>query len=205
MHEGYFFDTNLHLNESGVIARTQTLINDLRVAMDLGDEIKLHVPPPPGSNEGETVEGNNIHADLFMYEELKVGDKVVGLSIIGLSDKAAEFTETEVVIPSSYNGVPVIMLRANVLSGLKSITKVTFGANMSSIEDYAFAGCGSVTEIYAEFSTDCLVSIPGENAPNGFMDGTADGCKLYLKAEYLNDFLNHYTWQHYHRYIVRST
>jgi len=203
MHPGYFFDTNLHLNEAGVVARTEMLINDLRVAMDLGDEIKLHVPPPPGTSGGETVEGDNTHADLFTYETLKVGDKVVGLSIIGLSEKAKDFAEEELIIPSSYEGVPVIMLRANVLSGLTSIKKVTIGPNMSSIEDYAFAGCENVTEIYVEFSTECLVSIPGENAPNGFMEGVGEGCKMYLKPEYLSDFLNHYTWQHYHKYFVR--
>ncbi len=203
MHPGYFFDTNLHLNEAGVVARTEMLINDLRAAMELGDEIKLHVPPPPGTGENETVEGNNVHADLFAYEELKVGDKVIGLSIVGLSEKAKDFTDEELIIPSSYEGVPVIMLRANVLSGFNSLKKITIGPNMSSIEDYAFAGCETVTEIHAEFTTECLVSIPGENAQNGFMEGVGEGCKLYVKPEYLNDFFNHYTWQHYHKYLVR--
>ena len=46
MDAGYFFDTNFHLNDAGVIARTFTLGEDLCRVMELGD-IDDDVPPPP--------------------------------------------------------------------------------------------------------------------------------------------------------------
>lgn len=203
MDWGYFFDTNLHLNDAGVTARTQMLINDLRYAMGIGSEIAFSAPEAPGLEGTVKVDGNNIHASLFTYDYSKSGDTIVGATITGLTEEGKAFLETEVIIPATYEDYPVIIVSKDVLSGFKFLTKVTLGENIRSLPDGVFAGCEKLTEIRANFSSDCLVSIPGDATEKGLMDGTPEGCLIYCKEEYRNDFLNHYTWQHYYKYFAR--
>ena len=35
------------------------------------------------------------------------------------------------------------------------------------------------------------------------MDATPEGCLIYCEEKYRNDFLNHYTWQHYYKYFAK--
>lgn len=203
MDWGYFFDTNLHLNDAGVTARTQMLINDLRDAMELEGDIAFTAPDAPGLEGTVKVDGNNIHSSLFTYEYTKSGDTVVGVTITGLTSKGKTFLEDEVIIPATYEDYPVIIVSENVLSGFRNLKKITFGENIRSLPDYVFAGCSKLTEIHIKFSSDCLVSIPGELAQKGLMDGTSEGCLIYCDEKYRNDFLNHYTWQHYYKYFAK--
>ena len=203
MDWGYFYDTNLHLNNAGVTARTEMLINDLRDAMNINGDVALNVPEPPGLEGGNAIIGDNTYSYLFKYELMKNGDTVLGTAIVGLSDAATDFTGKELVIPSSYEDQPVIIIKGDVLGGLKTVETITIGANISSIADAAFRGCDSLKEIRVEFGTECLVSIPGENEPAGLMEGAPEGCLIYCEDKYRNDFLNHYTWQHYYKYFAK--
>lgn len=111
--------------------------------------------------------------------------------------------EEEVIIPATYEDYPVIMISENVLSGFKNLKRVTLGENIRSLPDSVFADCNKLTEIHVKFGTNCLVSIPGEATEKGLMDGTIDGCLIYCEEKYRNDFLNHYTWQHYYKYFAK--
>ena len=49
LHQGYFFDTNYHLNDAGVQVHTQRLTNDLLVYLGREeDRISRDLPEPPG-------------------------------------------------------------------------------------------------------------------------------------------------------------
>lgn len=204
MDWGYFYDTNLHLNNAGVTARTETLINDLRAEMGIPGDVILDIPEPPGLEGSGAVDGDNTHANLFTYELMKNGDTVLGAKIVGLSEAAASFTGKELTIPASTDdGTPVILIEGDVLGGLKTVEKITIGANIGSMADAAFRGCDALREIHVEFGTECLVSVPGEKEPAGLMEGAPTGCLIYCDEKYREDFLNHYTWQHYYKYFAK--
>ena len=203
MDWGYFFDTNLHLNDAGVTRRTQMLVNDLRCAMGFDSDVAFVAPDAPGLEGTVKVDGDNTHASLFTYDLAKNGDTIVGAKITGLTSEGKAFLEESVIIPATYEGHPVIILEANVLSGFKNLKKVTLGENISSISDRAFANCRKLTEIHIKFGTSCLVSIPGDVYEKGLMEGAPEGCLIYCEEKYRNDFLNHYTWQHYYKYFAR--
>lgn len=204
MDWGYFYDTNLHLNNAGVTARTEMLINDLRAELGMTGEVMLDTPEPPGLAGGSSsLDGDNTYANLFKYELMKNGDTVLGAKIVGLSEEAANFTGKELVIPVSDGDVPIILIEGDVLGGLKTVEKITIGKNISSIADAAFRGCDALKEIHVEFGTECLVSVPGEKEAAGLMEGAPEGCLIYCEEKYREDFLNHYTWQHYYKYFAR--
>ncbi len=207
MDWGYFYDTNLHLNDAGVTARTVQLAEDILVRLGKSSDVAMTVPVPPGidpSISGGNAEGDNTFASLFVYDYETMPDgTVVGACIKGLSEEGEAFTGKEITVPASIDGCPVIRIMSEALSKMKSLEIIRIGTNISYIDDAAFKGCDSLKEIHIDFAcADCTVSTPEPSNPNGFMEGAPDGCKIYCKEEYRNDFRNDYTWQHYYKYFA---
>lgn len=53
--------------------------------------------------------------------------------------------DSEVTIPSEYNGNPVVGIKESAFKGNLSVTKVTIPESVKKIDDYAFSGCGNLT------------------------------------------------------------
>ena len=60
---------------------------------------------------------------------------------------ASTFSLTEVIIPSSYNGIAVTQILENGFENKTGITSVAFPESLTKIGRYAFAGCTGLTEI----------------------------------------------------------
>ena len=58
IEDGYFYDTEFHLNDSGVILRTKQLVDDIKRALNDHSLTDITVPQAPGrENGGTTTEG----------------------------------------------------------------------------------------------------------------------------------------------------
>ena len=208
MDWGYFYDTNLHLNEAGVIARTERLANDLRVAHGMGDEITVSIPTPPGIDPalGGGGEGSDTNSDLFIFEDETMPDgTVVGVKIVGVSDAGKAFSGKELRLPAGVDGKRVLRISADSLAGL-TVDDLYIGDGMSYIDDAAFRGA-SIKKIYLEFDcTSCTVSTPSNDDKAaadgfGFMKGAPEGCLIVCPEEYRNNYREDYTWSHYYKYF----
>lgn len=62
----------------------------------------------------------------------------VAYTVAGLAENSQA---TEIVIPDTYNGLPVIGIDANAFSGNTNITRVILTASIVSVGDHAFSGC----------------------------------------------------------------
>ncbi|MBQ8371332.1 MAG: hypothetical protein IJX38_00115 [Clostridia bacterium] len=200
----YFFDTNMHLNDSGVTVRTNALIRDLYVALGMDtDSLDLTDPPIPGDESGDDdlIHGDDSFADYFTYEDVYLpnGD-FLGLRIIGVTDAAKTNTEGEITVPYTYDGKQVIELRGDILALIPGVHTLHIGENIVSIADGVFRGCDSLVKVYIDFHPDnCSVSIPDiETNPDGFLVGASEELRIYAREEYLAEFQNHYTWGHYY-------
>lgn len=57
-------------------------------------------------------------------------------------------TDTDVVIPNTYKGLPVVQINANAFSGYTAISSVTIGDNVVIISANAFRNCTSLAKVY---------------------------------------------------------
>ncbi|MCL2214912.1 MAG: leucine-rich repeat protein [Treponema sp.] len=75
--------------------------------------------------------------------------------------------DTNVAIPSMYNGLPVTAVAINAFYGNPSITGIIIGSNVTSMGDRAFDGCTSLTSITFQgtitaFDFSTIDSFPGD-------------------------------------------
>ena len=83
IEEGYFYDTNFHLNEAGVLLRTKTLIEDILIAEGKFRAVDIKVPEAPALPRADVFYGETDENDkYFTYETLSNG----ALVITGLTD-----------------------------------------------------------------------------------------------------------------------
>lgn len=61
-----------------------------------------------------------------------------------------ECTDTDIVIPKKYNGLPVISIDDRAFYNCDSLTSITIGDSVTSIGYYAFNGCTSLTSIVVD-------------------------------------------------------
>ncbi len=84
--------------------------------------------------------GNEAESTSFTFELTQDGGSgYVVTSFIG--------SETEVIIPSTYQGKPVKGIDANAFLDCEEITSVVIPSSILKIEDYAFKNCTSLLEI----------------------------------------------------------
>ena len=206
MDWGYFYDTNLHLNNAGVMARTEMLANDIRLALGLGEEITMNVPAPPGlapdDNGGENADST--YAFLFTYElhETPAGQVAY---ISGITEEGKAFVGKDITVPYYIDGYKVSGISHDAFAGLPKVEIIRLDVNIGFIEDAAFRGCPTLREIHIAFNADgCNVSPLLDNSQTGFMEGAPTECKIYCKDEYRQTFAADYSWEiYYSKYFAK--
>ena len=83
--------------------------------------------------------------------------------VIGLGLAA----ELDIVIPATYNGLPVTEIGSSAFESCRSLTSVTIGDSVTSIGDLAFYWCSSLT-IYCE----------AESKPDGWLNSWNGSCPV---------------------------
>ncbi|MCQ2413879.1 MAG: hypothetical protein MJ082_03665 [Clostridia bacterium] len=122
MGPGYFYDSNFHLNDYGVMAHTVRFIKDLASEMDMNVKVTEVVPAEPvitadfdyDGPEDENCKYFTFKRDFNTTLGIELGYIVTGLTDLGK-------TQTNLTIPVAYNGIRVNVLGENALAG--GITK----------------------------------------------------------------------------------
>ena len=206
MDEGYFFDSEFHLNNAGVTVRTAQLIDDIK--REIGDVTitlsKDNLPNPPGFAPMDIVGGDSENL-YFVLEQEMVDSKdadgndiqipvwaIVGLNENGLIQETLE-------IPNNVDGAPVTIIRANAFAG--SLVKTLYiGENISAINSGAFSGASSLKSVYipASKSDPNSIGVPNRMDPAGLAtNGAPDDMKIYVPEEGFSSYSSDYFWGDY--------
>ena len=182
----WFYDSNVHLNESGMIVHTLTLLNNLKNLFGSTTPNNTPFPEKPEIPPPENVGGaDNSDAVYFEYEKEGSGYKIVALNAEGKGKK-------HLTIPGVYNERPVLSLAAETFSGNKTIESVTIQENITSLPDNLFSDCTSLRTIK-------LMQADPEKLGVGYglLNGTRRDCYIYVPDTSLGIYHNNYFWGHY--------
>ena len=191
----YFFDTNYHLNDTGVEYRTSLLSGDImRARGDTSMNLLLSFPMAPV--RPADMFGFNLNDDrtgFFIYREEDVAGQKVAV-ITGLTEKGAE--EKLLKMPISYNGLPVVSIEANAFSSSEVLERIFVpdNSNLTSFRDGAFDNCPGLKSVELTVPPSQL-----KVSPNIFGE-TAKNVMFYVTAELYSDYLSDYEWgSHFER------
>ena len=180
IEEGYFYDTNFHLNEAGVALRTKTLTEDILIAEGSFTSVGITVPEAPALPDADVkFLGEDENAKYFTYDTLANG----ALVITGLSELGK--TQQHLTIPLGSDYVKVTALGANAFSGgvCKTVT-VTEDTNLRNFLDESFKN-SSVTDLYVYYN---FTSEAEKLAP------ASDFFGLTIHVTEGSQYLTHYDW-----------
>ncbi len=184
MEREWFYDSNFHLNSSGMTVNTVRLADDIKNYLGNTTPSVTELPEMPSLPEKESGEGNNELAELFEYTE-----DDGGLCITGITDASA--LPSVVIVPYSYEGKIITSFENYVFAGNTNIKEIVIQDNIEVLKDGSFNGCTSLERIRLE-RTDPS----GLGVGYGLLEG-ADNCKIAVPEGSLGTYVGNYFWGFY--------
>ncbi len=188
LNENYFYDSNFHLNDSGVTVRSANIIKDLYKALGITETVKIEIPEPPSRSEvgGETTDGDNSYAGYFTYSDFGKG-----LVIIGTTDEAKLLKN--ITVPTVYNGKTVLAIGEEAFKDCGNLKSITINANIVQFYDRVFSGCNALTRIIMNYD-----SAEGVAVGSDLFGGAPDSAKMYFPSQKgFESFVSDYFWGPY--------
>ena len=147
--KAYFYDTNFHLNDTGVELRTKKLAQDVLVALGKFTLVNTDVPPPPLPEADVRYFGEkDENSDDFIYEKMANG----AYMIIGLTEQG-KLKET-LTVPLGYGDYKVTAIGERAFAeGVATKVIVTEDTNLRSFFNDCTAD-SNVTDIYLYYDFD---------------------------------------------------
>ncbi len=200
MNEGYFYDSEFHLNNSGVTARTITLIDDIKREMGISELTSLTHPIPAPSGfapiDFEKEDTENLYFEITAAEN---GGGQPIWNISGLNEEGKK--QINLTIPTSVDGVPVTGILANAFDGAE-VRTIVIGKNINHIFSKAFSGAKKLEAVYIDKADPAAISVPNIQDENGLItDGGNPNLKIYIPKEGLELYKTDYFWSDYTSYF----
>lgn len=194
LNSGYFYDTNYHLNDSGVIVNTARLIKDYHKTINSNKKINLELPPPPKANNFENTEikEDSKNADLFEYKEFSNG-----LKIVNVKNKAN--LPKKLVLPQYINGKTILAIDENAISNCPNLEEVTINNNFIQLYDNIFFGSENLVKIKINIDNPEKIMVG-----NHLLDGTNSNIKIELSEQGFIAYISNYSWSKYSNSMIYS-
>lgn len=188
----WFYDSNLHMNSSGMFAYTRQIVEDLKAQLSIDTPTRIEVPAKPEIPAGEVEEGDNADADCFLYELVQDEAQEAEVAVItGLTEEGRG--RAQLTIPSTYEGRQVTMFEAAVFQNDANLSRVIIPGSIRMIYDGSFSGCTRLQEIRLLHTVPCGVG-------TDLFAGT-EGFRVCVPASALELFATHYNWGAYKDYL----
>ena len=208
MDEGYFFDSEFHLNNAGVTVRTVRLIDDIKREREILTQTmpSSELPAPPGFKPADKVEGGVEDNPYYLLEVIHGRNDELYYKIIGLTEEGKKQTKLE--IPNNIKNedgefMPVRVLGANALMGA-AVEELVLGLNITAIDGWALNGAMSLKKLIVPdgvLPTD--ISVPNTSSEALITD---DECcadlKIYVDKDLYEVFAADYFWGDYGRKLT---
>lgn len=192
---GYFYDSNFHLNDAGMIMHTANLSEDIAKALgkELISDVQIpDVPEKPSQGGDDEDFGYDENEVYFEFSEVVRDGEVIGYNITGLSELGK--AQNSVMTPRAYEGKRIYAIESGAFAS-ENAEEIYITDNISSINDGAFANAPKLKKVHilAENPDDTTVN----NVSMGLCDGMAEDARFYVGADVYYDFVSNYFWGPY--------
>ena len=181
LNEGYFYDTNYHLNGAGKRMFTKQLAKDIKLLLEDRSPTNIEDVPVPAIPSQEETDGDNSDADDFLYQEKEDGT----YQILSLKKE-----KENIVVPYRYQGKRITGLDASVFASHPGIKEITIQNNIRSLLDYSFTGCSGLEKIHLKNPIPSSIRIG-----NNLLDGT--DADIYVPHESYSLYVTDYNFSSY--------
>lgn len=194
MDDGYFFDSEFHLNNSGVTVRTVKLIDDIKRELGRSDiTMPLRELPSPAGHrpKDEPIEEQDEQENpYFLLEPADDGSwTVTGLTEEGKACK-------ELTIPDFTDGAAVSTVAKGAFEG-SSCQKLTLGNSISRLDGGALKG-SQISEIIVPDGRGAEdISVPNNTSSELFIAGGQQRLAIYVDPELYEEYIGDYFWGDY--------
>ncbi len=173
---GYFYDTNFHLNDAGVSARSIKLTRDLLLEIGIPTAVTEKIPEPPALPEIDLrFFGDDENAKYFDYTALDNG----AYMITGVKDEYKHLTT--LTVPLGYDTYKVTHIGARAFEGTALETLIlTEDTNVRNIMNGAFKGASSLRSLYIYYPDSEAIAPPADFV------GVAAGFTVYVNENWRN-------------------
>lgn len=172
LDDGYFFDSEFHLNNSGVVVRTVKLIDDIK--RELGDT-SVTVPV----SELPYPSGKRPDCEDF---ELRRLDSDRAWTVYGVTEAGAE--KSYITVPDEVNGIPVTTVSMGAFRN-SNATLITLGRNVRKVESGAIENLHDLVGVVLPEG----VNIARLELPDDIGSGCSDGFTVFVPPTELENYL----------------
>lgn len=194
-NSGYFFDSNFHMNSSGVILHTRRIALDLAAA--LGEEMRCEIDVPKEPVKPSETEENEPYDEneRFFTFEVRYGVRMIS----GVTDEGKK--QTSLVTPKAVDGKRAVSIAADAFAGCDLLTDLVVTDNVASISDGAFRGASHLKRIHILSKNPDNTTVNGMDPTLPLLEGLPDGAFFYVPADALNAYSFNYFWAAYADYL----
>ena len=182
----WFYDSNFHLNESGMTLRTIRLVNDMKNQLGNTTKTNCALPEKPVIPNPD-IQGEGDNTDSAMFEYRLDGSYY---TVVGLTDEGKN--KAELTIPYQVDGIYIKAFLPAVFFDNKIIKTVTIQNNIHTISNGSFFGCDSLERIILKHTEPAEIAVGYE-----LLGGAPQDCKIYVPQSALSQFANNYFWGKY--------
>lgn len=192
--DGYFFDSEFHLNSSGVTVRTVKLIDDIKRELGRSDiTLAISELPSPAGHRPKDEQSGNQDEQENIYFLLDLADDG-SWKIIGLTDEGR--AQESLTIPDFTDGAAVTTVTKAAFKG-SSCKKLTLGKNISRLDGGALSG-SLITEIIIPDGRGAEdISVPNNTSSELFIAGGQQRLAIYVDSGLYEEYIGDYFWGDY--------
>lgn len=181
MDAGFFYDSNYHLNDTGVRMNSLLLVSDVQRLLGTMRKTTAALPNPPVLQRDNAVLASGTENG-FIYEVTARGAAVTGLE----RDIASQSSLT---VPSVLGGAPVISVSEGVFSGCSAV-EITLPLSVTRLPSRLFAGAENLKTVY----------LPSPDLPEvgeNLLAEAAPGIIIRVPPELYSTYITDYFWGAY--------
>lgn len=211
MDEGYFFDSEFHLNNAGVTVRTVKLIDDIKRERGILTQTMpvSDLPAPPGFKPADKVESGVKDNPYFVLDEVQ-GKTEVYYKVVGLTEEGKKQTKLEIISAIEVSEgvyIPIRVIGADALLGNNVLEELVLSENITAIEGKAFNGAMALKRVIIPDGKDAVdISVPNTASEALITDDVCcPDLKIYVDEKFYESFAGDYFWGDYGTRLTAKT